>query len=69
MVIPGLLSIEDFLIEIGIKEEYIPRICEWWNLNRKEISIHYFEFNSQDSIIGVYIGENKVAINKKSRHF
>ena len=67
MVIPGLLSIEDFLIEIGIKEEYIPRICEWWDLNRKEISIHYFEFNTQDPIIGVYIGENKVAINKGSR--
>ena len=68
MVIPGLLSIEDFLIEIGIKEEFIPGVCEWWGLNRKEISIHYFEFNSQDSIIGVYIGENKVAINKKARH-
>jgi hypothetical protein len=67
MIIPGLLSIEDFLIEIGIKEEYIPGICEWWNLNRKEISIHYFEFNTQDPIIGVYIGENRVAINKKSR--
>jgi len=67
MVIPGLLSIEDFLIEIGIKEEYTSRICEWWNLNRKEISIHYFEFNTQDPIIGVYIGENRVAINKKSR--
>jgi len=67
MVIPGLLSIEDFLVEIGIREEFIPGVCEWWNLNREGISIHYFEFNPQDPIIGVYIGENKVAINKRSR--
>ena len=65
--LPGMISIEDFLIEIGIKEEFIPGVCEWWDLNRQGISIHYFEFNSRDPIIGVYIGENKVAINKKSR--
>jgi hypothetical protein len=65
--LPGMISIEDFLIEIGIREEFIPGVCEWWDLNRQGISIHYFEFNSQDPIIGVYIGENKVAINKRSR--
>jgi hypothetical protein len=65
--LPGLINIEDFLSEIGIEQKLIPQISEWWNLNRKEISIHYFEFNTQDPIIGVYIGENKVCINKKSR--
>jgi hypothetical protein len=65
--LPGLISIYDFLFEIGIRENLIPPISEWWNENRKGISIHYFEFGSQDPIIGVYIGENKVCINKKSR--
>jgi hypothetical protein len=65
--LPGLISIDDFLFEIGIRENLIPRISEWWNENRKGISIHYFEFGSQDPIIGVYLGENKVCINKKSR--
>lgn len=65
--LPGLISIEDFLLDIGIKEDLITRISDWWNENRKGISIHYFDFNSKDPIIGVYIGENKVAINKKSR--
>ena len=65
--LPGLISIDDFLFEIGIRENLIPQISEWWNENRKGISIHYFEFGSQDPIIGVYIGENKVCINKKSR--
>lgn len=65
--LPGLISIDDFLFEIGIRENLIPPISEWWNENRKGISIHYFEFGSQDPIIGVYIGENKVCINKKSR--
>jgi hypothetical protein len=65
--LPGLISIDDFLFEIGIRENLIPQISEWWNKNRKGISIHYFEFGSQDPIIGVYLGENKVCINKKSR--
>jgi len=65
--LPGLISIDDFLFEIGIRENLIPPISEWWNENRKGISIHYFEFGSQDPIIGVYVGENKVCINKKSR--
>jgi hypothetical protein len=65
--LPGLIVIEDFLLEIGIEQKLIPQISEWWNENRKGISIHYFEFGSQDPIIGVYIGENRVAINKKSR--
>ena len=65
--LPGLISIDDFLFEIGIRENLIPPISEWWNENRKGIFIHYFEFGSQDPIIGVYIGENKVCINKKSR--
>ena len=63
----GLISIENFLFEIGIRENLIPSISEWWNENRKGIFIHYFEFGSQDPIIGVYLGENKVCINKKSR--
>jgi hypothetical protein len=65
--LPGLIDIEDFLSEIGIEQKLIPQISEWWNENRKGISIHYFEFGSQDPIIGVYLGENKVCINKKSR--
>jgi len=65
--LPGLITIEDFLSEIGIEQKLIPQISEWWNENRKGISIHYFEFGSQDPIIGVYLGENKVCINKKSR--
>jgi hypothetical protein len=65
--LPGLIVIEDFLLEIGIEQKLIPQISEWWNENRKGISIHYFEFGSQDPIIGVYLGENKVCINKKSR--
>jgi hypothetical protein len=64
--LPGLIVIEDFLLEIGIEQKLIPQISEWWNENRKG-TIHYFEFGSQDPIIGVYIGENRVAINKKSR--
>ena len=65
--LPGLISIDDFLFEIGIRENLIPPISEWWNENRKGIFIHYFEFGSQDPVIGVYLGENKVCINKKSR--
>jgi hypothetical protein len=65
--LPGLISIEDFLIEIGIQEKLITRISDWWNQNREGVSIHYFDFGSRDPIIGVYIGENKVCINKKSR--
>ena len=65
--LPGLISIDDFLFEIGIRENLIPPISEWWNQNREGVSIHYFDFGSRDPIIGVYIGENRVAINKKSR--
>ena len=65
--LPGLISIENFLSEIGIQENLITEISDWWNQNREGVSIHYFDFGSQDPIIGVYIGENRVAINKKSR--
>ena len=65
--LPGLISIENFLFEIGIQEKLIPEISDWWNQNREGISIHYFDFGSKDPIIGVYVGENRVAINKKSR--
>ena len=36
--LPGLISIENFLFEIGIRENFIPPISEWWNENRKGIS-------------------------------
>lgn len=62
---PGLISIEDFLFEIGIEKKSIPEISDWWNKNRKGISIHYFYFSSKNPIMGVYIGENKIAINKR----
>lgn len=65
--LPGLISIGNFLFEIGIQEKLIPEISDWWNQNREGISIHYFDFGSKDPIIGVYVGENRVAINKKSR--
>ena len=65
--LPGLISIESFLMEIGIQEKSIPEISDWWDRNREGISIHYFDFGSRDPIIGVYIGENKIVINKKSR--
>ena len=60
-------KIEDFLLEIGIKEESIIRISDWWKENRKEISIYHLDFKSEDPIIGIYMGENKIYINKKSK--
>ena len=66
MELPGLISIEDFLSEIGIQERLIPEISDWWNENRKGVSIHYFDFSSRDPIMGVYIGEDKIAINKRA---
>lgn len=59
-------SIEDFLFEIGIEEKSIPGISRWWNVNRKEISIFHLDFKTHNPIIGIYAGENKIYINKKS---
>lgn len=61
-------KIEDFLFEIGIKGELGLRISDWWKENRNEISIYHLDFKSEDPIIGIYGGENKVYINKKSTH-
>jgi hypothetical protein len=32
--LPGLITIEDFLSEIGIEQKLIPQISKWWNENR-----------------------------------
>lgn len=61
-----IIKIEDFLLEIGIEKESIQKISNWWNKNIKKISIYHLDFKTQDPIIGIYGGENKIFIRKKS---
>lgn len=55
------ITIEQFLDNIGIRENK-QQIVEWWNQNRSEIQIYYFQFSSQP-IAGVSLGTNTIAIN------
>jgi len=65
--IPGLISIEDFLSSIRIDDSKREDIADWWGSNRRGISIHYFDFKSDEPISGVFIGEDSIAINRKLR--
>lgn len=59
-------KIEDFLFEIRIEEKSIPGICQWWNKHVRDISIFHLDFKTQEPIIGIYAGKDKVFVNKKS---
>lgn len=60
-----LVNIEQLLQLFGIQEPKRPQIVNWWNENRSNIKIHYFPFNTQHPICGVFLSENVIAINSK----
>lgn len=60
----SLITIEEFLDYnnvVNLREE----IINWWNNNRKRFNIYFFEFNTNEPIIGVFYKENDIYINKK----
>ena len=59
------VSIDQFLEKIRIPEFKRPEIISWWNQNRTDFVIHYFEFSSPQPIAGVFLGENIIAINSR----
>jgi hypothetical protein len=58
------ITIEQFLDNIGIRENK-QQIVEWWNQNRSNIKIYYFQFNSPQPIAGVFLGTDTIAINSR----
>ena len=59
------VSIDQFLEKIRIPEFKRPEIISWWNQNRTDFVIHYFDFSSPQPIAGVFLGENIIAINSR----
>jgi hypothetical protein len=59
------VSIDQFLEKIRIPEFKRPEIISWWNQNRTDFVIHYFDFSSTQPIAGVFLGENIIAINSR----
>jgi hypothetical protein len=59
------VSIDEFLEKVGIPESKRPQIINWWNENRRDFIIHYFNFSSPQPIAGVFLGENIIAINSR----
>ena len=59
------VSIDRFLEKIRIPEFKRPEIISWWNQNRTDFVIHYFDFSSPQPIAGVFLGENIIAINSR----
>jgi hypothetical protein len=58
------ITIEQFLDNIGISKNN-QQIIEWWNQNRSNIKIYYFQFNSPQPIAGVFLGTDSIAINSR----
>jgi hypothetical protein len=58
------ITIEKFLDNIGISINK-QQIIEWWNQNRSNIKIYYFQFNSLQPIAGVFLGTDIIAINSR----
>ena len=54
--IPGEMSINNFLMEIAETSKPLESIENWWNINRKDIKLNYFPFNTTKPIMGVFIG-------------
>ena len=61
-----LVTIEQLLERIGIPNPMRPNIANWWNQNRSEIRIHFFRFNTTESIGGVIIDGNTIVLNDDS---
>jgi len=59
------LGIQEFVERIGIDPDLRERVIQWWQENRSGIRIHYFNFNSSQPIMGVFLGEADVAINSR----
>jgi hypothetical protein len=58
------ITIEQFLDTIGMIRNR-QRIVEWWNINRSNIRIYYFQFSSPQPIAGVFLGTDIIAINSR----
>jgi hypothetical protein len=63
--IPGEMSINNFLMEIAETSKPLESIENWWNINRKDIKLNYFPFNTTKPIMGVFIGTDRVLINSR----
>lgn len=59
------LPIDFFLDEIGITSDKKKIVEGWWSQHRNHIKIYHFPFSSPHPILGVILGENEIAINKK----
>ena len=59
------IGIQEFIENIGIHPTNRDSVIEWWQRNRQHIQIHYFRFACSEPIMGVFLGENEVAINSK----
>lgn len=63
--IPGEISIEEYIEEVlpQFEDEKKEVFCNWWNENRKDYKIYFFNFNTKAPIMGGIIHENGLAIN------
>lgn len=59
------VTIEEFIVKVGIPSFRSTEIINWWNQNRANIRIHLFPFASTQPIAGVFLGENIIAINER----
>lgn len=61
--IPGRADIECLVNLLDVNFDLRKSLRDWWNLNRKDISIHIFPFKTNLPILGCFMGDKKVAIN------
>ena len=59
------VSIDEFLEKVGMPESKRPQIINWWNENRRDFIIHYFNFSSPQPIAGCFLDTNIVCINSR----
>lgn len=59
------VSIEDFLQQIRIPVDKFDGILSWWNQNRENFTIHYFDFSSPQPIAGCFLENNVICINSR----
>lgn len=63
--IPGQTLPIAFFTDLGFPPREALRLTDWWDRNRSRIRIHYFPFATEAPIMGVFFGEDVIAINQK----
>jgi hypothetical protein len=64
--LPDYTTIVEFVDLLKIQSPIKENIISWWEINRTDIKIYYFPFNTNKPIMGCFMGTDTILINSST---